>query len=100
MQDINLKDFNIPGFHLDENIRGRIGEVFYVSDKSEDDGIEIIPDYNNSMRQNEKYYTILYLKDCQNCKVENFGSEIKDPVEALKNMNSWINVSILDCMRN
>lgn len=52
------------------------------------------------MRQNEKYYTILYLKDCQNCKVENFGSEIKDPVEALKNMNSWINVSIPDCMRN
>ena len=100
MQDINLKDFNIPGFHLDENIKGRIGEVFYVSDKSEEDSIEIIPDYNNSMRQNEKYYIILYLKDCQNCKVESFGSEIKDPTEALKNMNSWINVSIPDCMRN
>lgn len=100
MQGINLKGFNIPGFHLDEDIKGRIGEVFYVSDKSEEDSIEIIPDYNNSMRQNEKYYIILYLKDCQNCKVENFSNEIKDPVKALKNMNNWINRSIPDCMQN
>lgn len=100
MQDINLKGFSIPGFHLDENIKGCIGEVFYVSDKSKEDSIEIIPDCNNDIRQNEKYYIILYLKDCQNCKVENFGSKIKDPAEALKNMNSWINMSIPDCMRN
>ena len=32
MQDINLKGFNIPGFHLDDNIKGHIGEVFYVSE--------------------------------------------------------------------
>lgn len=94
MQDIDLKAFKIPGFHLEENCTGNIGEVFYVSDASEDDSIEIIPDCNNDLRSDAKIYIILYLKDCQTYKAESFYNDIEDPEEAFENMNKWIRLSV------
>lgn len=90
MQDINLKAFQIPGFQLDENCEGNVGEVFYVQDSSGENCIEIIPESNNHLRPNKKIYIILYLKDCQVCKAGSFTNEIEDPAEALENMNNWI----------
>ncbi len=90
MQDINLKDFQIPKFHLDETSEGVANEVFYVSDSSEDDFIEIIPESLNNIRSNKKIYIILYLKGCSICRAESFSNEIEDPEEALENMNKWI----------
>ena len=90
MQDINLKAFQIPGFQLDENCEGNVGEVFYAQDSSGENCIEIIPESNNNLRTNKKIYIILYLKDCQVCKAESFINEIENPAEALENMNNWI----------
>ena len=91
MENIDLKSLTIHGFHLEENCTGHADEVFYVSNASEDDCIEIIPDCNNNVRKNEKYYIILYLKDCQTAKAEVFCNDIEDPVKALDNIDAWIN---------
>jgi len=93
MQDINLKAFRIPKFHLDETSGGIANEVFYVSDSSEDDFIEIIPESSNNIRSNKKIYIVLYLKGCSICRAESFSNEIEDPAEALENMNKWVKVS-------
>lgn len=93
MENIDLKSLIIRGFHLEENCTGHANEVFYVSNDSEDDSIEIIPDCNNNVRKNEKYYIILYLKDCQTAKAEVFCNDIEDPVKALDNINAWINIT-------
>lgn len=96
MQDINLKAFQIPGFQLDENCEGNVGEVFYAQDSSEENCIEIIPESNNNLRSSKKIYIILYLKDCQICKAESFTNEIEDPAEALENMNNWIKAAVAE----
>lgn len=93
MQDINLKAFQIPGFQLDENCEGNVGEVFYAQDSSGENCIEIIPESNNHLRSNKKIYIILYLKDCQVCRAESFTNEIVNPEMALENMNNWIKAS-------
>jgi len=90
MRDIDLKAFQIPGFQLDENCEGNVGEVFYVQDSSGENCIEIIPESSNNIRSNKKIYIILYLKDCQICRAESFTNEIEDPEEAFENMNNWI----------
>lgn len=90
MQDINLKGFQIPKFHLDENCEGNVGEVFYAQDSSGENCIEIIPESCNNLRTNKKIYIILYLKDCQICRAESFTNEIEDPEEVFENMNNWI----------
>jgi len=90
MQDINLKAFQIPGFQLEENCEGNVGEVFYVQDSSGENCIEIIPESNNNLKLSKKIYIILYLKDCQICRAESFTNEIEDPAEALENMNKWV----------
>ena len=93
MENIDLKSLTIRGFHLEENCTGHADEVFYVSNDSEDDSIEIIPDCNNNVRKNEKYYIILYSKDCQTAKAEVFVNDIEDSVKALDNINAWINIT-------
>ena len=93
MDNIDLKSLTIRCFHLEENCTVHADEVFYVSNASEDDSIEIIPDCNNNIRKNEKYYIILYLKDCQTAKAEVFVNDIEDPVKALDNINAWINIT-------
>ena len=99
MQDINLKAFQIPGFQLDENCEGNVGEVFYAQDSSGENCIEIIPESNNNLRSNKKIYIILYLKDCQVCKAESFINEIENPVEALENMNNWIKAAAAELFK-
>lgn len=94
MQDIDLKAFKIPGFHLEENCTGNAGEVFYFSDTSEDDSIEIIPDCNNDLRSDAKIYIILYRKDRRLYKAESFYNDIENPEEALENMNKWIKLAV------
>ena len=96
MQDINLKAFQIPGFQLDENCEGNVGEVFYSQDSSEENCIEIIPESLNNIRSNKKVYIILYLKDYQVCRAESFSNEIEDPAEALENMNNWIKATVAE----
>lgn len=93
MENIDLKSLTIRGFHLEENCTGHADEVFYVSDTSEDDSIEIIPDCYNNARKNEKYYIILYLKDCQTAKAEVYVNDIEDTVKSLNNINAWINLT-------
>lgn len=96
MQDIDLKAFQIPGFQLDENCEGNVGEVFYVQDSSGENCIEIIPESLNNLRSSKKIYIILYLKDCQVCRAESFTNEIVNPAEALKNMNNWIKAAVAE----
>ena len=86
MENIDLKSLTISGFHLEENCTGHADEVFYVSNASEDDSIEIIPDCNNNVRKNEKYYIILYLKDCQTAKAEVFCKAYS--VQLLRNFSA------------
>lgn len=93
MQDIDLRAFHIPGFQLDENCEGNVGEVFYAQDSSGENCIEIIPESHNNLRSDKKIYIILYLKDCRVCRAESFTNEIDDPEEALENMNKWIKIS-------
>lgn len=84
-----LKELKITGFYYDASVTGNVGEVFYTSSATEDDCIEIIPDYNT-----DETYIILYLKGCQLCKAEVFGNSLKEADDAKKNMSVWIQSSI------